>query len=52
MIEKIGSRYTFKGNRKPSTVFRENVKPQVIDKSADYVCRVLERLEEEYGIKK
>jgi len=52
MIEKIGSRYTFKGNRKPSCVFRDSIKPEVIDKSADYVCRVLEKLEKEYGIKK
>jgi hypothetical protein len=51
-LEKIGNMYTFKGNRKPSTVFRENVKPQVIDNSADYIARILEKLEDKYKIKK
>ena len=52
MLEKVGDRYLFKGNRKPSLVFRENVKPEVIDKTAEYLIRALERLEECYEIKK
>lgn len=52
LIEKIGGRYLFKGNRKPSVVFKENVRPEVIDKSADYMQRLLERLEAAYEIKK
>jgi hypothetical protein len=52
LLEKIGGRYFFKGNKKPSAVFREYVKPEVIDKSADYLARVLEKLEDRYGIKK
>ena len=51
-LDKIGSRYTFKNNRRPSTVFRENVKPEIIDNSAEYLARVLEKLEERYKIKK
>jgi len=43
MVEKIGGRYFFKGNKKPSIVFRETVKPEVIDKSADYIARMLEK---------
>ena len=52
LIERIGDRYLFKGNRKPSIVFKENVTPEVIDKSSDYLKRVLEKLEERYEIKK
>jgi hypothetical protein len=52
MLEKIGGRYFFKGNKKPSAVFRDTVKPEVIDKSADYLARVLEKLEDRYNIKK
>jgi hypothetical protein len=52
LLEKIGGRYFFKGNKKPSAVFRESVKPEVIDKSADYLARVLEKLEDRYNIKK
>ena len=50
MVEKIGGRYLFRGNKKPSSVFRENVKPEVIDKSSEYLCRILEELEDRYGI--
>ncbi len=52
LLEKIGGRYFFKGNKKPSTIFRDYVKPEVIDKSADYLARVLEKLEDRYDIKK
>jgi len=52
MVEKIGGRYFFKGNKKPSIVFRETVKPEVIDKSADYIARMLEKIEDRYDIKK
>jgi len=51
-LEKIGNMYTFKGNRKPSTVFKEYIKPQVIDNSADYIGRILEKLEDKYRIRK
>lgn len=51
-LEKVGSRYLFKGNMRPSKVFRENVKPQVIDNSCEFLGRVLEKLEENYKIKK
>jgi hypothetical protein len=50
-LEKIGNMYAFKGNRRPSTVFKENIKPAVIDNSADYVGRILEKLEDRYKIK-
>ena len=52
MVEKIGGRYLFKGNKKPAVVFRENVKPEVVDKSTEYLCRLLEELENRYEIKK
>ena len=52
MVEKIGGRYLFKGNKKPAVVFRENVKLEVVDKSAEYLCRLLEELENRYEIKK
>jgi len=52
MVERVGDRYLFKGNKKPSIVFKENVKPELIDKSSDYLGRVLERLEQCYLIKK
>ncbi|MBN2250645.1 MAG: hypothetical protein JW724_01040 [Candidatus Altiarchaeota archaeon] len=51
-VERIGDRYAFKGNKKPSRVFQDNVKPQVIDKSSDYLFRVLAKLEERYDINK
>jgi hypothetical protein len=52
LIEKVGGRYLFKGNKKPSAVFKDNVKPEIIDKSAEYIERILEKLEKEYEIKK
>jgi hypothetical protein len=52
MVERLGNRYMFRGNKKPSTVFMENVKPDVIDRSADYLCRLLTELEKRYRIEK
>lgn len=51
-LEKVGRRYLFKGNQNPSKVFRENVKPQIVDNSCEFLARVLEKLEENYRIKK
>lgn len=52
MIERLGNRYLFKGNKKPSSAFKENVKTNVIDKSADYLYRLLNELENRYRIEK
>jgi len=49
LIDKVGDRYMFKGNKKPSQAFREYTKP-IVDESAEYVARILERVEEVYGI--
>lgn len=51
LVERIGSRYHFANNRKPSTLFMERTKPRVIDKSVDFICRLLQEIEEAYGIK-
>lgn len=51
-IERIGRRYVFKGNKKPSDVFIENTKPEIIDKTVDYVHRLLGELENRYDINK
>ncbi len=51
LIDRMGSRYVFTGNKSPSTAFRENTKP-LIDDGVEYIEQVLEKLEEKYGIKK
>jgi len=51
LVERIGSRYLFSGNKKPSTIFKERTKPEVIDKSADYIYRLLKGIERGYEIK-
>jgi len=52
LIEKVGCRYMFKGNKRPSVAFREEVKPHVIDNSSDFLARLLEGLEKKYAIKR
>lgn len=49
LVEKLGSRYHFRGNKKPSRAFAEGTKP-LVDGSAGYVQRLLERLEVSYGV--
>ncbi len=51
LVERIGSRYIFSGYKKPSTIFKERTKPEIIDKSADYIYRLLMEIEEGYEIK-
>jgi hypothetical protein len=51
LIERIGSRYHFSGNKKPSILFLERTKPKVIDKSVDYIHRLLQEVEKGYSIK-
>lgn len=51
LVERIGSRYHFAGNKKPSALFIEKTKPDIIDKSADYIYRLLQEIEKGYSIK-
>jgi hypothetical protein len=51
LVERMGSRYHFAGNKKPSALFIERTKPNVIDKSADYIYRLLQEIEKGYSIK-
>lgn len=51
LIDRIGSRYLFSGNKKPSAVFIEKTKPEVIDRSVDFIHRLLEEIEKSYNIK-
>jgi len=55
LVEKLGaskkkSRYILTGNKKPSVIFAENVRP-LVDQSLDYVGRLVLKLESRYGIK-
>ncbi len=52
LVERFGFRYRFTGNKKPSTAFKEYTKPEVIDKSADFIYRLLKEIEGRYGVKK
>lgn len=52
LAQRIGDRYFFSGNKKPSTVFIEHTKPNIIDKTSDYIARLLEEIEQRYGIRK
>ena len=45
LVDGVGDRYRFSGNKKPSAAFRENVRP-VAEQTMDYVERVLEKIEE------
>lgn len=49
LVEKLGNRYHFRGNRKPSRAFAEGTR-QLVEGSMGYVERVLERLELSYGV--
>ncbi len=51
LVERIGSRYFFSGNKKPSTLFMERTKPNIIDKSTDYIHRLLQEIEKGYSVK-
>jgi hypothetical protein len=50
LVERIGSRYMFTGYRKPSALFMERTKPEIIDKSVDYIHRLLREIETGYEI--
>lgn len=50
LVDKLGSRYHFKGNKKPSKAFIDGTKPMV-DESVKYVEKLLKRVEESYKIK-
>lgn len=52
LVESIGDRYLFAGNKRPSRVFIEKTKPEVVDRSCDYIHRLLLEIEDRYGIKK
>jgi len=48
-IDRIGSRYLFSANRKPSDVWLEKTRP-LIEKSADSIHKILVELEKRYEI--
>jgi len=50
LVDKLGERYHFKGNKKPGKAFSDETKP-VIEESVRYVERVLKKVEEAYRIK-
>lgn len=52
LVQRIGDRYFFTGNKRPSAVFIENIKPDIIDRTSDYISRLLEEIERRYEIKK
>lgn len=52
MIERFGFRYRFTKNKTPSVAFKEYTKPDIIDKSAEYMYKLLKEIENRYGIKK
>lgn len=52
LVQRIGDRYFFTGNKRPSTVFIEYIKPNIIDKTSDYIARLLEEIEDRYEIRK
>ncbi len=52
LVQRIGDRYFFSGNKRPSTVFIENTKPNIIDRTSDYISRLLEEIERRYEIRK
>ncbi|MBN2013773.1 MAG: hypothetical protein JW778_01200 [Candidatus Altiarchaeota archaeon] len=51
LVERIGSRYLFSKNKKPSVLFMEKTKPEVIDKSVDFIHRLLEEIEKSHNIR-
>ena len=50
LIERVGSRHLFSGNKKPSKVWVERTKPNIIDKSAENIHKILLELEKRYEI--
>jgi len=50
LIERVGSRHLFSGNKKPSKVWIEKTKPNIIDKSAENIHKILLELEKRYEI--
>lgn len=50
LIERVGSRHLFSGNKKPSRVWLEKTKPNIIDKSAENIHKILLELEKRYEI--
>ena len=51
LVDRIGKRYRFTNNKKPSVAFSQYTKP-LVDESVLYVEKILKKLEEEYKIKK
>ncbi len=49
LVDRTGSHYRFRGNKKPSEAYMEYTKPLVYE-SAEYVERLLLKVEESYGI--
>lgn len=50
LVDRVGERVRFSGNRKPSEAFSEYTKP-IIEESVSFVGKVLVKTEEAYGIK-
>lgn len=50
LVERVGSRHLFSGNKKPSKVWMEKTKPNIIDKSAENIHKILLELEKRYEI--
>ena len=51
LVDRIGKRYRFTNNKKPSVAFSQYTKP-LVDESVLYVEKILKKLEEEYNIKR
>lgn len=51
LVDRIGKRYRFTNNKKPSIAFSQYTKP-LVDESVLYVEKILKKLEEEYKIKR
>jgi hypothetical protein len=49
LVEKLGERYHFSGNKKPSRAFADGTGP-LVEGAIGYVGRVLEKLEVSYGV--
>ena len=50
LIDMLGKRYRFTGNKIPSEAFLQYTRP-IIDSSADFVYNLLKNLESHYGLK-
>ncbi|MFH1836332.1 MAG: hypothetical protein ABH851_09110 [Methanobacteriota archaeon] len=49
LIDRVGERVHFTGNKKPSEAFREYTRP-IIEESASFIEKLLEKTEQAYGI--